>query len=75
MSTEKDDPGRPLLRVIAGGVPSVEEVAALVAAVALVATPPAEQQAQARSRWADRASALRRPLRPGPGAWRASVWR
>ena len=59
------------LRVVSGQ-PTPEELAALV--VVLSAQPPPEAPAsRARpSGWADRGSALRAPLVPGPGAWRAS---
>ena len=66
---------RPLLRVIAGGEPTAEEVAALVAAVASMTATTEQTRAANKSRWADRAAALRRPLHPGPGAWQASARR
>lgn len=72
MTAAEDRP--PLLRVVRGGEPTDEELAALVAAVATAATDTGGQQPTA-SRWAARADRLRRPLHPGPGAWRASVWR
>ncbi|MFC4910565.1 acyl-CoA carboxylase subunit epsilon [Actinomadura gamaensis] len=67
------------LRVVRGE-PSAEEVAALVA----VLTARAQAAAAARdgssggrppSRWADRSRLTRTPapVRPGPGAWRASA--
>jgi hypothetical protein len=59
----------PFLRVVHGGEPTAEELTALV--VALSARGPADAP-PARSLWADRSAALRRPLRAGPGAWRAS---
>lgn len=69
--SEPDDAVRPLLRVVSGH-PTPEELAALIAvvtarsgAVAVPAAPPA-------SRWSAPAGRLRRPLQPGPGAWRAS---
>jgi hypothetical protein len=64
----------PLLRVIRGGQPTAEELAALTAAVAAV-TAAADRAATRRSRWNDRAAHLRRPLRPGPGAWVAAARR
>ena len=59
------------LRVVRGQ-PTPEELAALV--VVLSAQPPAEVPAPPTrpSGWADRGSAIRAPLVPGPGAWRAS---
>jgi hypothetical protein len=64
--------GEPVLRIVRGDA-TPEEVAALVAVLlsrpgALSAT-----SAPARSAWADRSRQLRRPLRPGPGAWRRSA--
>ena len=59
---------QPVLRVVRGN-PTPEELAALIAVVSTrgggveVLPPP-------RSLWA--APVLRRPLSPGPGAWRAS---
>jgi acyl-CoA carboxylase epsilon subunit len=60
-----------MLRVVSGQ-PTPEELAALV--VVLSAQPPAPAPAAPTrpSGWADRAAAIRAPLAPGPGAWRAS---
>jgi Acyl-CoA carboxylase epsilon subunit len=75
VSDQNDQPtGQPVLRVIRGDA-TAEEVAAIVAVLmsraaaddAPDAVPPA------RSAWADRSRALRRPLFPGPGAWRRSA--
>lgn len=74
---------RPLLRVVRGE-PDDEELAALTAVVAATASQPALSTSQPsasqpptsqspRSAWADPAHRLRAPLRPGPGAWRASA--
>jgi hypothetical protein len=60
----------PFLRVVRGE-PTAEELAALaavLAARAAGAAPPPRR----RSVWAEPAARLRRPLRPGPGAWRRS---
>jgi hypothetical protein len=69
--TAEEEPKRPLLRVVRGE-PDDTELAALTAVVAALASraAPAEE-APNRSRWADRAALLRKPHRPGPGAWRA----
>jgi acyl-CoA carboxylase epsilon subunit len=74
--TPDDDqpPGRPLLRVVRGDA-TAEEIAALVA-VLLARSADAEAPGQARSvknAWSDRSRQLRRPLSPGPGAWRRSA--
>ena len=68
-------PSPPLLRVVRGNA-TPEEIAALVAA--LLARP-ADDEAPGPHRsvpgfWSDRASQLRRPLYPAPGAWRRSAW-
>jgi hypothetical protein len=64
---------RPLLRVVRGE-PDDAELAALTAVVLGVATvaAAATPKPAPRSRWADRAALVRRPLPAGPGAWRAS---
>ena len=70
-----NDPGSargPALRVVRGDA-TPEEIAALVA---VLLSPPGDDEVPpvpARSAWADRSSRLRRPLRPGPGAWRRSA--
>jgi len=63
---------RPALRVVAGGDPTPEELAALV--VALAARQRAESPPpSAASAWTDRSRLLRQPLARGPGAWRWSL--
>jgi Acyl-CoA carboxylase epsilon subunit len=65
---------RPILRVVRGDA-TPEEIAALVA-VLLARSADAGAPGQARSvpgSWADRSRQLRRPLSPGPGAWRRSA--
>ncbi len=61
---------------VARGRATPEELAALVAVLSAAARA-AEDPAQPapRSEWASRERAVRRPLSPGPGAWRASGWR
>ena len=73
--TADDDqpPSRPLLRVVRGDA-TPEEIAALVA-VLMGRSADAGAPSQGRSAqgfWSDRASQLRRPLHPAPGAWRRS---
>ena len=66
--------GPPLLRVVRGAA-TREEIAALVA-VLLARSADAEAPGPARSvsnSWSDRSRLLRRPLFPGPGAWRRSA--
>ena len=72
MARSPDDE-RPLLRVVRGDA-TPEEIAALVA-VLLARSADAEAPGAARSvsnAWSDRSRLLRRPLFPGPGAWRRS---
>lgn len=73
MTESAEQPQRPLLRVVRGE-PDDAELAALTAVVAGMASTSASRApgARPRSRWADRASMLRKPLHPGPGAWHAS---
>lgn len=66
----------PVLRIVRGH-PDEAEVAALTAVVAgLAAAGPAEapRGGRGRSRWADPASRLRIPDRPGRDGWRASAY-
>ena len=62
----------PALRVVRGDA-TPEEIAALVAVLLSRVGGDEVPPGQARSAWADRARQLRRPLRPGPGAWRRSA--
>ena len=65
---------RALFRVVRGE-PTDAEVAALTVVLAAVAAePPASPAPAAPDRWSDPAARFRRPLHPGPGAWRASTW-
>jgi len=69
------EPTPPLLRVVKGN-PSPEELAALVtvfSAMAGAAAEAASRQKKPRPEWSARQRAVRRPLRHGPGAWRASA--
>ena len=63
---------QPLLRVIRGGEPTAEELAALVVAVTARAGT-AQMATTSPSAWANRSAALRRPLPHGVGAWRLSA--
>jgi hypothetical protein len=74
--TPDDDqpPGRPLLRVVRGDA-TPEEIAALVAVLAARsagAEAPGPDRSVSNS-WSDRSRQLRRPVFPGPGAWRRSA--
>jgi hypothetical protein len=61
----------PYLRVVRGQ-PSAEELAALVAVLA-VRSAVAAPASRSRSAWADPARRLGLTQRPGPGAWRRSA--
>ncbi|OLF05951.1 acyl-CoA carboxylase subunit epsilon [Actinophytocola xanthii] len=73
MSAAEADP--PTLRVVRGE-PSDDELAAVVAVFTALTVEPDERPAEnaPRSRWSDRASLVRPPVRHGPGAWRASTF-
>jgi hypothetical protein len=63
----------PLLRIVRGN-PDDAELAALTVVIAVVASVPAERPTPPRrSWWSDKAIAVRQPLHPGEGAWRASA--
>jgi hypothetical protein len=55
------------------GEPRPEELAALVAVLTARAAAPTGAQERDPGLWADREAALRRPLHPGPRAWRAAA--
>lgn len=68
-----DAPQAPPLRLVRGDA-TPEEVAALIAVLSAAGgEDDPDETPRARSRWASRESAVRRPLAPGPGAWRASA--
>jgi hypothetical protein len=69
-----DETPRPVLRIVRGE-PSDAELAALLAVLAAGSGAPAAAAPEAPSAWRDRAALLRKPLHPGPGAWRASARR
>ncbi|MYW06032.1 acyl-CoA carboxylase subunit epsilon [Streptomyces sp. SID3343] len=58
------------------GEPTPEELAVIVAVVAAKAAAGGGTEAPARTRsvWNAPERLVRRPQRPGPGAWRASGW-
>ena len=62
----------PLLRVVRGE-PTAEELAALTVVVAALSQRhPSRRRPTPVGGWASRADAVRRPLQPGPGGWRAA---
>jgi Acyl-CoA carboxylase epsilon subunit len=62
----------PVLRVIRGDA-TPEEIAAVVAVLLGRPVPAASAPRRAPSAWADRSRLLRRPVHPGPDAWRRSA--
>ena len=71
------EPGTPQLSFsITAGNPTPEEVAAVTVLLLAAARSRTSEAAPAQQvgGWADPALRLRRPLPPGPGAWRASAW-
>ncbi|MHA6760442.1 acyl-CoA carboxylase epsilon subunit [Streptacidiphilus sp. PAMC 29251] len=58
------------------GRPSPEELAAVLAVVSARAAANAARTTEdtRTTEWTSRARTLRRPLRPGPNAWRSSAW-
>ncbi|GAA3760530.1 acyl-CoA carboxylase subunit epsilon [Spinactinospora alkalitolerans] len=67
----------PRLRIVRGDL-APEETAALVAVLtararAARAAAGAAEEPAPRSAWRDRSRLVRRPLHPGPGAWRMSL--
>jgi hypothetical protein len=72
VSDTEEDAARPALRVVHGGDPGPEALAALVVALSSAA-PDVERKVDGRSGWTDRRPLLRRPLEHGPGRWVASA--
>jgi hypothetical protein len=64
---------RPPLRLVRGDA-TPEEVAALMAVLSAASGRAEAAAPRHTSQWASRERAVRRPVRPGPGAWRASAW-
>jgi hypothetical protein len=62
---------RPLLRVVKGE-PTDAELAALTVVVAALSSRRSRRRPIPVGAWSSAADAHRRPLRPGPGGWRAS---
>ena len=61
---------------VTSGTPTPEELTALTVLLLAIAGSQTSgaQPVRQLGGWADPALRLRRPLPPGPGAWRASAW-
>ncbi len=66
------EPTQPLLRVVRGEPDDAELAALTTVVLGIVSGSVPATEPASRSRWADRAALVRRPLPVGPGAWRAS---
>jgi len=76
-TTDAQEAGAPLLRVV-GGSPTPEELAAVTAVLTALEAEAAESAREAPrdlsaspSGWSSRAARLRRPVDRGPGRWRS----
>ena len=63
---------QPLLRVGSGRPPDEELAALTVVVAALAQRRPDRRRPTPVGAWASRADAVRTPLQPGPGGWRAA---
>jgi hypothetical protein len=63
---------RPTLRIVRGA-PTAEELAVVTALVSAAGSADEATAPPLRGRWNDPAWAMRRPLLPGNGAWRAAA--
>lgn len=69
-----EEPARPVLRIVSGN-PSPAEIAAVTVVLTALAGGADEGPEPAPiGGWSDLSLRLRRPLPPGPGAWRNSAW-
>jgi hypothetical protein len=74
-SIASEAPSEPGFRITSGRPTDDELAAVTVLLLAITASRGgAAAPVQQAGGWADPALRLRRPLPPGPGAWRASVW-
>ena len=73
-SGDESAPAQPPLRLVRGDA-SPEEIAALFAVLSAASGGDEAPAPRPTSAWTSRERLVRRPLTPGPGAWRASAWR
>ena len=74
MSGDENGTPVPPLRLVRGDA-SPEEIAALFAVLSAASGGDEAPAPRPTSAWTSRERLVRRPLTPGPGAWRASAWR
>lgn len=72
MRDVSETPDRPDIRVVRGD-PTPEEVAAVVSVVSARLAAAGSEETERPRTWAAYWRSVRQPLRPGPGAWRASA--
>jgi hypothetical protein len=72
MTDAVDGRAAPLFAVTRGR-PAPDELAALLVVLASRPVAPASGGRAARSEWSAKGRMVRAPVRPGPGAWRASA--
>jgi hypothetical protein len=66
-------PDQPMLRVVRGDA-TAEEVAAIVAVLALRSTAAPPARSRTLSIWADKGRMMRETVAPSPGGWRRSAF-
>jgi hypothetical protein len=71
--SDEHDAHRPPLRLVRGDA-TPEEVAALVAVLSAASGGEPEVAPRHTSQWASRERAVRQPVSPGRGGWRASAF-
>jgi hypothetical protein len=72
MTEDASSASVPLLAVTRG-VPTADELAALLVVLASRPAGPAARSGAGRATWSARSRMLRAAVHPGPGAWRASA--
>jgi len=72
MTDEVSSAGVPLL-VVTRGTPARDELAALLVVLASRPAGPVTSAGARQASWSAKSRLVRAPVRPGPGAWRASA--
>ncbi|HEY1671638.1 MAG TPA: acyl-CoA carboxylase subunit epsilon [Streptosporangiaceae bacterium] len=68
-----DQPREPMLRIVRGDA-TPEEIAAILAVLALRGKPAPPARSRTLSIWADRGRLMRESVSPSPGGWRRSAF-